>query len=236
MTSDIAGNIHDYNHAKYSFKIEPEKKSEGIAWVQKHGIRFSMLLPVKNPGVYTVRIAVHDGESGRTGSAWQPLEIPDLKKKGLALSDIFMITSTDDLDWMRSEVTEEITEGVFTPVFQAEEVRSPALRSYLPGDSLHTLTTLYNADAKAIAASDIEMQFVLYKDGAEYQRGEPVSVTRESAENSGGIQVLRRFTMGTEMPPGDYVLQQIAVDKKNSKKKEGIAARTLNFTIAGNGE
>jgi VWFA-related protein len=231
MTSGIDGRIHDYNHSKYALAIEPENKSEGIARILEHGIRFSMLLPVKKPGLYTVHITVQDTESGRTGSAWQPLEIPDLRNKGLALSDIFMITSADDLIWMRSDVTKNITEGVFAPVFQAEDVRSPALRSYLPGDSLQTLVMLYNAGAKAIAASDIEIQSVLYKDGAEYQRGNPIPVAGESAENHDGIQILRRFTIGSEMPPGDYVLQQIVSDKKNSKKKEGTAARTISFTI-----
>jgi VWFA-related protein len=234
MTSDISGNVHDYKHVRYTFSIEPEKKPENLAWIRKHGIRFSLLFPVKKPGLYTVRIAVLDTESGKTGSAWQPVEIPDLKKKGLALSDVFMITSADDLGWMLSDTVEEDAEGVFAPAFQAEEVRSPALRTYVPGDSLQTLAVLYNADAKAVAASNIETQFALYKDGAEYQRGEATTVTQESAENRDGIMILRRFTIGSEMPPGDYVLQMIATDKKNSKKQEGVAAQTLGFTIAGN--
>jgi VWFA-related protein len=232
MTSDINGRIYDYSHVKYAFDIKPENKPENIAWIQKHGIRFSLLLPVKKPGSYTVRIAVQDAESGRTGSAWQPVDIPDLTKKGLALSDIFMVTSADDLNWMLSDATEGISEGVFAPAFHAEEVRSPALRSYMPGDRLQTLAILYNAAAKAIAASDIEIQSVLYKDGMEYQRGEAVPLARESAESPDGILILRRFTIGSEMPPGDFVLQLIASDKKNSKKKEGVAVQTLGFTVA----
>jgi len=231
LTSDINGHVHDLNQVKYTFNIKPEKKAENIAWMQKHGIRFSLLLPVKKPGSYAVRIAVQDTESGKTGSAWQPIEIPDLKKNGLALSDIFMITSADDLNWMLSNVMEQIAEGVFTPVFQADEIRSPALRSYLPGDSMHTVAMLYNATAKSIAASDIEIRSVLYKDGAELHRGEPVPVNQENVENSDVVIILREFTIGADMPPGDYILQLVATDRKNIKKKEGVSSKTLNFAI-----
>ena len=231
MTSDINGFVHDYNHVNYTFDVRPENKYENLAWIQKHGIRFSLLLPVEKPGAYTIRIVVMDKESGKTGSAWQFVEIPDLKKKGLALSDIFMITSADDLKWMFSDATERVSEGLFSPVYQAEEVRSPALRTYASGDSLQTMAILYNADAKAIEASEIEIQFVLYKDGAQYQRGEPVPIDRESAASQNGILILKRFTIGSDMPPGDYVLQIISTDRKNSKKKEGIAAQSLTFTV-----
>jgi VWFA-related protein len=232
MTSDITGYVHDYNHVRYTFDIKPEKKSENLDWLQKHGIRFSLLLPVKKPGAYTVRIAVQDKESGKIGSAWQPIEIPDLKKKGLALSDVFMITGADDLYWMLSDATEELSKSMFSLTFQAGEALSPALRSYMYGDRFQTLAVLYNADAKAIAASDIAMQSVLYKDGVEYRRGEPLPLAAESAGSPDGVLVLRRFMVGSDMPPGEYVLQMVAVDRKNSKKKEGVAAQALYFTVA----
>jgi len=232
LTSDINGQVHDFKHLNYTFNIKPENKAENLAWIKKHGIRFSVLLPVKKHGLYTVRIAVQDTESGSTGSAWQSLEIPDLTRKGLALSDIFVITSADDLNGMLSDATKQIDEGVFAPVFQSEEVRSPALRTYMPGDNFHTLLILYNADTKAVAASDIEIQSILYKDGMEYQRAEAVPLTRENAESHGGIMIFRRFTIGPDMPPGDYVLQMLATDRKNSKKKESVAVQTLRFTVS----
>ena len=231
LTSDVDGYVHDYKHIKYTFDIEPEKKSENIEWVQKHGLRFSMLLPVKKPGQYAVRIAIQDAETGKVGSAYQSVAIPDLKKKGLALSNIFMITSADDLDWMRSDATKEIDEGLFFPILHKEEVRSPALRAYIIGDSLQTLAILYNADAKSIARSEIEMHSVLYKDGDEFIRTAPRPINLESAENHDGIILLQRLTMGSDMPTGDYVLQLVVTDKKNSKKKEGVASETLFFSI-----
>ena len=129
LTSDINGFVQDLVDKKYTFKIEPEKKSENLAWIQKHGIRFAMLLPVKKPGSYYVRTAVRDTESGKVGSAYQYVEIPDLDKKGLALSDMFIVSNAEDLNWMRSDVAKESASGMFSPTFQGEEVRSPALRN-----------------------------------------------------------------------------------------------------------
>ena len=228
LASDINGNIQD------SKSVEFTLSNFNVDWVRKHGLRFSMLLPVKRPGPYYVRIAVKDKESTKTGSAYQFLDIPDLGKKGLNLSNIFMVTSVDDLNWIRPDATKEIAEGVFFPMFQEEGVKSPALRTYASGDKLQTLALLYNADAKAIGRSEIETQTILYKDGAELQRGASTPLKVDKVENADGIPLLNRLTVGTNMPPGDYVLQLVVTDKKNGKKKEGNATQILSFTVAEN--
>ena len=237
LTSDINGYVHDFKHVTHTFRIEPENKSENIAWIQKHGIRFSLLLPVKKPGSYYVRTAVQDTDSGKVGSAYQFLEIPDLGKKGLNLSNIFMVTNVEDLKWLISDTSKGIEEGLFFPVLQAEEVRSPALRTYEPGNKLQTLTMLYNADEKAIAGSEIEMQSILYRDGEEFLRGEPrpiKPVRQDEATNPDNIPILQGLTIGSNFPPGDYVLQVTVTDKKNDRKQEGSAVQTLSFSVVEN--
>ena len=194
LTTDINGIID------YARNVEFSLTNVNTDWIKKHGLRFSMLLPVKKPGPYYVRIAIQDTESKRTGAAYQFLEIPNLKKKGLVLSNIFMLTSADDIQWMNSKAT---TEGVFVPVFQGEEVRSPALRTYKPGDNLLTLTMLYNADPKAINRSEIETLTILYKDGKEFLRGVSSPITSDKVEDPGSIPLLNKFTVGPGMLPGD---------------------------------
>ena len=227
MTSDINGNVQDFREIKYTFNIEPGKKSENIAWIQKHGLRASLLLPVKKPGFYNVHIAVRDAESGKVGSAYQFVDIPDLKKVGLAMSSIFMLTNADDLAWMRSDVMKELSAGAFSLAFQDEGVRSPALRTYASGDRFQTLAMLYNADSKAVARSEIEMQSILYKNGVELLSDEPRPVVPSNDETIEGISILQRFTTGTDIQPGDYLLQLLATDKKNSEKRDekGLAPK-----------
>jgi VWFA-related protein len=233
LTSDINGFVQDFVHAKYTFNIAPENKAENLAWIQRHGIRFAMLLPVKIPGSYYVRVAVEDVESGKVGSAYQFVEIPDVGRRGLELSNIFIITSNEDLNWLRSEVTAESGAGLFFPAFQTEEVRSPALRTYTIGDSLIILAMLYNAEENAVADSEIEMQFVLYKDGSEFLRSsKPINqVGRSVTGNLDGIPLLLELTMGTDIPPGDYVLQFDVTDKRNSRRPEGSASQAISFAV-----
>jgi hypothetical protein len=82
-------------------------KEENIPWVREHGIKFSLTLAVKKPGIYYVRTAVWDPMSGKMGSAYQYIEIPDLKKNRLALSNIFIINRAEDLPWVGSNAPEE---------------------------------------------------------------------------------------------------------------------------------
>jgi len=234
VTTDARGGIHDGRLEQYIYNIEAEKKSETIAWIQKHGIRFSMLLPVKKPGFYTVRLGLQDMESGKLGSAWQLVEIPDLAKKPMALSSVFMIVNNEDLAWMNADVTKELTEGLFFPTISEANVRTPALRVYMPGDELRTLTMLYNVDVKAATRNEIEVQTVLYKDGVEYLRGEARPITADEAKNPGGVQILRKLTMGGDMPPGDYVLQVLVIDKAiraKEDKPKGILSKIFGKYI-----
>ena len=222
VTSDINGNIADSKRVEFSLT------GFDIDWIRRHGIRFSMLLPVKKPGPYYVRISIQDKKSGSIGSAYQFLEIPDLKKKGMALSNIFILAGVDDLQWMNSN---ETTKEVFFPEFHGEEVRSPALRAYKPGDNLLTMTMLYNADEKAISRSEIEIRTILYKDGEEYLRGAAAPVTSDKVDDSDSIPLLSIFAVGQDMAPGNYMLQLVATDKKSGNKEEGAASQVLGFRV-----
>jgi len=90
---------------------------------------------------------------------------------------------------------------------------------------------LYNADAKAIDRSEIETQGILYKDGEEFMRSKPVPITSDKADDTGGIPILDILTVGANMPPGDYILQRVATDKKNGRSNEVAAFQTLGFRV-----
>ena len=236
LASDAYGVIHDARMEEYAYSIAPENMAEELASIRKNGIRFFMLLPVKRPGFYTVRIVVMDMKSGNIGSAWQLVEVPDLKNKALALSSVFMITSDEDLAWVNTDATaEQLAKGLFFPTVVKGEARTPALRTYKPGDDLRVFAALYNADSKAIARNEIEAQTVLYKDGAEYLRGEARLITKEEdAKSPNGIPILRKLTIGEGMPPGDYTLQLLVIDKKvreKEDKEKGLLSKILKAYI-----
>jgi len=230
VTSDINGYIRDSSIVKYEFRV----RDENLSWVKEHGIRFSLFLPVKKPGPYYVRVAVKDQVSGKVGSAYQFVNIPDLKKGRLALSNIFVVNDANDAAWIQSGARKENSPNYFNPVLSRDESRSPALRSYLPGDHFEYMSVIYNAKHEKEAAPELESQFVLFKDGTELTKSELQPLDMGSAENPNRIPVRRRLLLGNSLESGDYVLQLLVRDNQRNKKS-GLASQSLSFEIPSSG-
>ena len=227
VTSNIEGYIQDSSLMRYEFRV----KEENLPWIKEHGIRFSLLLPVKKPGSYYVRVAVKDRETGKVGSAYQYVEIPDLKKNRLALSNIFVVNRNEDAAWILSGVTKENPQSTIAPVLQRDDSRSPALRSYLPGDYFQYMAVLYNAKTKKEQSPDLESQFVLFKDGGEIFKSDPQPLTLSASGSWARIPIAKRLLLGETLQTGDYVLQLLVNDKQR-RGKDGVAAQTMSFNIA----
>lgn len=89
LTSDSNGDIQDSKGFQYDFRLS----DADISRIKKAGIDLIAGLPVKNPGDYYVRAASRDRASGKIGSGYQFLEIPDLRKRRLSLSSLFVLSS-----------------------------------------------------------------------------------------------------------------------------------------------
>ncbi len=227
VTSDVNGYIQDANIMKYEFRIP----DENVAWVRENGIRFTAFLPVKKPGSYYLRVAVKDLASEKVGSAHQFLEIPDLKKGRLALSNMFIVSRDDGAAWIRSGIMEDLSQTWVKPVLHRETGRSPALRTFLPGESFDYMAVVYNAKHEKETAPDLESQFVLYRDGLEFFRSEPQKFTLSGTSNFDRIPIRRRFVLGDVLQKGDYALQLLVKDNKKSGKY-GLTSQSLSFEIS----
>ena len=229
VTSDIDGYIEESRIMKYDFGV----KDENLSWVKEQGIRFSLSLAVKKPGPYYVRVAIKDQVSGKAGSAYQFVDIPDLKKDRLALSDIFVINDEKDAAWIRSGVTKDNDTTWFNPILSRDESRSPALRTYLPGDHFEYMSVIYNAKHEKETPPELESQFLLFKNGAELLRSEPQTLNIVDFANPNRIPIRRQLLLADSLQAGDYVLQLLVADKKRNKKS-GVASQTLSFEIPAN--
>jgi hypothetical protein len=227
VTSDINGVIRDSSIMKYDFLV----KEENLPWIKEHGIRFFLLLPVKKPGPYYMRVAVKDQVSGKVGSAYQFVDIPDLKKDRLALSNLFVINNSADAAWIRSGVSKETAQSVPVPILRRDESRSPALRNYAPGDHFEYMSVIYNSKHRKEASPELESQFVLYKDGSELFKSDPEPLSLSGAVDFDRIPLMQRLLLGNSLQAGDYVLQLLVRDKRRGGKK-GLASQTLTFGIS----
>ncbi len=226
VTSDISGNIHDASGVQFEFRA----RKENIPWIRLHGIGFVQLLPVKKPGAYHVRVAVRDIASNKVGSAYQYIDIPDLKKRRLALSDLFIISQKEDGAWIRAGIPKEDLKVLLSPLLSKDEVRNPALRNYSPGDGFEYVAAVYNAKSDKNEPPELESQYILYRNGMELLRSDPVPLDLSGMSEFARLPVRKRLLLGDSIEEGDYVLQLVVRDKRAGKK--GITGQSLNFQIA----
>jgi VWFA-related protein len=225
VTSDFNDYIQDAGNLQYQFRI----KKENIAWVKEHGLRFSLSLPVKKPGAYYVRVAVRDPASEKLGSAYQFIEIPDLKKHRLSLSSVFVINRDEDASWLESGRTPE-SQGWPQPDLRRDPRNNPALRSYLAGESFEYVTFVYNAKIRDGQTPDLDCQSILYRNGSEFFKSNAEPIDLSDVKDFRKITVRKRLLLGDAMQPGDYVLLLQVRDRK-AKAKDSLTVQALDFEI-----
>ena len=141
------------------------------------------------PGLYQVRVAARDRRTGRSGSAMQWLDVPDIKKGGLALSSLFVGEASDG----------------------ASQLSICADRRFARTSRLGFFLYVYNA-ARASASPDVALQVQIFRDD------QPVVTKPLFKIATAGMTDLARLPYGEDLslntlPAGRYVLQVTAIDR-----------------------
>ena len=226
LTSNANSIVQDSKNVKYTFEV----KAENLPYIKKYGIDLSMYLPVKKPGAYYVRAAIKDRISGKIGSAYQFLEIPDLQKRRLALSSLFAFRHEDDVAGILSG--EIGNSDVSCSQVQEWEVldRSSVPRVYHPGEEIRYFAMLYNA-GKLGATSQLGSQVAIFKDGKEIYRGITEKIDMHSMADPGRIPIRGKFLVDGKLDSGLYVLELRISDKK-SEKSSRTAVQDIDFEVS----
>ena len=225
LTSNADGLVQDSKGLQYKFKVNDEDLSR----IRKEGVDFNIYLPVKNSGDYYVRTAIRDQASGKIGSAYQFLQIPDLKKPRLALSSLFVINQNEEASDIKSGNIEG-SSNASDSGRKLHETKSPALRSYLPGEGFDYLTMVYNAKNKEGLQANLESQVTIFKDGEKYFEGKREDVDLHGVGDLGRIPIMKRLVFDSKMGEGAYLLQ-LAVRDKQNKDQSRTASQAIDFEI-----
>jgi VWFA-related protein len=226
VTSDITGSMHDSSLVHYEFRI-PENS---LADAQKHGMRFSLTLPVRKPGPYYLRVAVKDEISGKIGSAYQFVEIPNLSSGNLALSNLFLINRDEDAALILSGLSQKDSLNWLVPNTKKDSGKSPAVRNYHPGESFEYMSIVYNAKRETDKMPELESQYILYKDGQPLVKSEPQPVDLKGVTNLNEIPIKGKMVLEDTLQEGDYVLQLLVRDKRVSTRKS-LVTQALDFNM-----
>lgn len=164
------------------------------------------------PGLYQVRVAAHDTRSGRTGSASQWVEIPDVRQGRFTLSSIFISERV-----VNGETNDKPTEA------------APALfpkvdRRFSRTSKLQFVTSIYNASHAP--TPDLALQVQLFRDD------QPVVTTPLRKIELTGVSDFARIPYAAELslnglPAGQYLLQVTAIDRAAKVN----ASQRVNFFI-----
>jgi hypothetical protein len=202
LTFDADGQVVDQLSRIGELRLTPQARDLAA----RYGVNYTIDVPVKKPGAYQLRVAFRDTASGRTGSAYQFVEVPDLTNKRLALSGILMTHGVSEGREAVREDTQLQSEG-------ARAVAAAARRAFAPGQPIAYGLTVYNARAKPPGGpASVRVQVKVFLDGKEVITGEVRDVEPEGQGNpkalfAGGILVLPN-----QMVSGEYQLVVTVVD------------------------
>jgi hypothetical protein len=119
--------------------------------------------------------------------------------------------------------------ALLSPILSKDELRSPALRDYDPGDSFEYIAAVYNARSDKNETPDLESQYILYRNGLEIHRSDPVPLELNGMNDFARLPVRKRLLLGDAIQDGDYVIQLLVKDRKAAKK--AITGQSLSFQI-----
>jgi VWFA-related protein len=165
-----------------------------LARLASRGLPYSRAVAVK-PGRYRVCLAARDDASGRLGSAWRRIEVPDLTRGHLSLSGLFL---------MKEEGPQPAGGDV------------PALRGvqdfpkFSPAESLYVQLFAYNPMRDANGTIDLVSQAAVVRDGAAIATAAPEPMLADATGSPVGH--LARFRL-RRFDPGDYELRITVTDR-----------------------
>jgi hypothetical protein len=147
------------------------------------------------PGLYQVRVAVRDIKSGRLGSSYQWITVPDLKSGQLALSSLAFVSSPEGEENVSGEQTFNVSRRF--------------RKSSRPG----IIVYIYNAQiSPETQQPDLTVQVQLFRDDQPVSTYPLQKVPTEGMTNFTNIPYAFELPLN-DTPPGRYTLNVALIDK-----------------------
>ena len=225
-TFEIAYSIYDSNGLASNNKINQvnlQFDKEKFQRIQKEGIIYNLAIPITKTGAYQFRIALQNTVSGKIGSASQFIEVPNLDKKNLTLSNLIVKNYTMEKWKAVSAGQDNNSANQDSNVFL-----DTAIREFKRGTKLSYFYIIYNAKRDSEKKVQLQTSTKLFYNGKLMLEGDLTPINSDSTAER--IEVSNAITLGTDLQAGDYVLQIIVLDNL-AKKNNQIAAQSIDFRI-----
>src|SRR5438874_2169504 len=188
----------------------------------RNGIVYSLDTPLKRPGAFQFRIALRDQGSSRIGSAGQFIQVPNVADGRLALSGLVVLKDLPDKPESASASQQDAQDAISS---------GPAVRQFRQGDKLIFAYSIYNAQQDAAThLPQLNAQTRIFRDGKPVFTATPAAIEVAPQLDLKRVPSVGRLQLGTEFPPGEYVLQVIVTDRL-AKEKQQVASQWIDFEI-----
>jgi hypothetical protein len=191
------------------------------------GIVYTLDVPVKRAGAYQLRAAVRDTATGRVGSSSQFVEVPDLKKNRLTLSGILVNAAPPGATVAPA--------AAGRPQGEVEAETDPeathAVRRFRQKTYVDYIFFVFNARAdRATKHPQLTAKVILFRDGQPVFTGDDLPVATDGQPDPKQIVAGGRLFLGTQLVPGEYVLQVVVTDTLRDDKQR-TAAQWIDFEV-----
>jgi VWFA-related protein len=192
--------------------------------VQTQGFDYVFNMPAKKPGGYQFRVAIIEESSARVGSAGQYVEVPDLKKKRLALSGI-LLSEAGPANEGTTYSAVDATEGPLQA--QAPETNSGA-RRFRRNTAINYDYLVFNGSGDPTSGRMTALVHLYRAGKLVLEHNAPVDIVQQT--DASRLLVGGRLKLGTDLGPGEYVLE-ITVKDPLAKKGQEMATQLTDFEI-----
>lgn len=196
----------------------------------KGGLTYNMVVPVKNPGAYQLRAALRDEASGRVGSAAQFIEVPDIKKNRLVVGGILMQGVPLEA-YLKAVNAPSVAESADDTTDDSASTANSAVRQFRTGQALIYGFTIYNARVdKTSGKPKLTTQVRVFRNGQQIFIGNEIPFDPGSQADLRRVVAGGAIQLGTDMVPGEYVMQVVVTDL-SVKDKRRVATQWMDFEI-----
>jgi VWFA-related protein len=193
---------------RISVNIRPERVENAV----KNGFNYRRLMALK-PGFYQARLAIREEGSARMGSASKWVEIPDVGKKQLTLSGVFLSAGREDQNDLQP------ANSVYIPQ------PSSATRRFKKDGAVDFMVFAYNAKVEKNTA-DLVIQAQVFS-GSKLVYASPVAkMTIPESADLQRIPYAARISL-EEFNSGPYELRVVVIDRLT----KATAFRRVYFAV-----
>lgn len=197
-------------------------RADDYARALERGLSQIVTFPLNRAGAYSVRAAVRDVRSDRIGSAYQFVELPDIRSGELALSGIVLASDSAPVDQRTLGKRQSAAQDV--PV-------GPASRRFKGGDRVSYGFEIYNARRdRTTRRPALSLRVRVYRGGTLIHSSESPALELGAQTDWARIRLGRGLQLGEALTPGAYVLELTVRDTVRGEKSRP-ATQWIDFEV-----